>query len=383
MKKNKIAIIGLGYIGLPLALSFSKKFSVIGFDVSKKRINQLNHSIDINREFTFSKINSRKKNLIFTNKHSYLKECNFYIVTVPTPVYKNNKPNLNFLKTATKTISKYLKHKDTVVYESTVYPGVTENFCAPILEKYSKLKLRNQHNQKFVKDNFFYIGYSPERINPGDKNHTLENIPKIISASTNDSGKQLKKIYESIIKNGVYLVNDIKVAEAAKVIENTQRDINIAFINELSIIFRKLNIDTLDVLKAASTKWNFLKFYPGLVGGHCISVDPYYLSHKANKVGYKPKLIMAARNLNNMMFKNITNEIQSIINSNYKNKKIKILLMGITFKEDCSDLRNSQVLNIYNYLKTKNYVDLYDPNVEKNEVKKYFNTTAKDFLKKK
>ena len=382
MSKISLGIIGLGYIGLPVALSFAKKYKVIGYDLNKKRIKDLNDFNDTNNEFKKTKIKSSRKNIIFTSNPVYLSDCKIYIITVPTPIKKNKKPDLSYILEASKTVSRYLKNGDYIVYESTVYPGVTNEFCVPIIEKYSTLKCRTEHNYKKFKNNHFYVSYSPERINPGDKIHTFENINKILSASTRSATSYLAKIYSSVINCDVKKVKSIEIAEAAKVIENTQRDINIAFINELSIIFSKLNIDTIEVLKAASTKWNFINFKPGLVGGHCISVDPYYLTYKSKQSGYNPKLILSGRIINNYMSLHIVEVINKLIRKNFTNKNLKILIMGLSFKENCSDLRNTQVLNIYKKLNNKYNIDLYDPNVNQNEVKKLFKSTPIDTIKR-
>ena len=356
--KIKLAIIGLGYVGLPLSIEFSKNRKVIGFDTDKKRINDLINNIDRSKEIS-KKILKNSKNLKFTTNVSDLNDCNCYIVTVPTPIFKKNKPNLNPLKKASQLIGNNLKKNDLVIYESTVYPGCTEEFCVPILEKNSGLK--------YNKD--FYCGYSPERINPGDKNRSLEEIVKVTSGSTPYISKKISKLYSEIIKAGVYEVSSIKVAEAAKIIENTQRDLNIAFINELSILFQKLNIDTDEVLKAAETKWNFLSFRPGLVGGHCISVDPYYLTYKSLKVGYSPKIILAGRKINDQMalhaskkFINAAKQKKMIL------KKSKILFMGVSFKENCSDFRNSGSIKLLKLIKDDFYkIDIFDPYVDQLE----------------
>ena len=286
-----IGIIGLGYVGLPLAVEFGKKYNTIGFDISEKRITELNTGYDRTREITSIEIQNSNK-LSFTNNFKNIAECNFYIITVPTPIDKYNNPDLTPLKSASQIIGKILKKGDIVVYESTVYPGATEEVCVPILEEFSKL----QYNKDF------FCGYSPERINPGDKQHTLVSIKKVTSGSTLEIGKQINELYKSIISAGTFLVSTIKVAEAAKVIENTQRDINIAFVNELALIFNLLGIDTNEVLEAASTKWNFLPFKPGLVGGHCIGVDPFYLTYKAQEMGYNPEIILSGRRLNDRMY---------------------------------------------------------------------------------
>ena len=362
-KKLKLAIIGLGYVGLPLALEFSKKRSLVGFDIDKKRINELNSGIDKNLETTKEELKSIKQ-LIFTNDEKNLKLANCYIITVPTPVDEFKKPNLEPLLKASKIISKVIKQNDLIIYESTVYPGCIEEQCVPVLERYSKLKF----NQGF------FCGYSPERINPGDKKHTISNIKKITSGSTAKIADLVDDLYNEIVTVGTHKASSIKVAEAAKVIENTQRDLNIALINELSILFSKMNIDTQAVLDAASSKWNFLPFKPGLVGGHCIGVDPYYLTHKAKEIGYEPRLILAGRELND----NMGNHVVSQLIKEMKKKKIqiknsKILIMGLTFKENCADIRNSGIESVISGLKKYNCnIDLYDPWADKKEIKKAY-----------
>ena len=369
--KYKIGIIGLGYVGLPLAVEFSKKYNVIGFDIKENRIKNLNSFFDETLEISSKELelvlskNSVRNGLYLTTELKYLESCNIYIITVPTPIDKFNNPDLNPLFTASKMIGKILKKNDIIIYESTVYPGVTEDECAPILEKTSNLKCNTD----------FYIGYSPERINPGDKLHTLTKILKITSGSNKKSSIIIDNLYKSIIKAGTFMASSIKVAEAAKVIENTQRDINIAFVNELSKIFRLLNIDTTEVLEAASTKWNFLNFKPGLVGGHCIGVDPYYLSQKAQELGYHPEIILAGRRINDSMGKYISSEvIKLMIKKEIKVKNSKILILGFTFKENCPDVRNTKIIDIYNEL--KNYgtdISIFDPLANQFEVQKEYN----------
>ena len=362
-KKNlKVAIIGLGYVGLPLAKAFSKKRYIIGFDIKKERIEQLKLGIDKTLELTKKEIKSAKK-LFLTSNIKYLNSANCYIVTVPTPINKSRKPDLKPLLKATQMIAKVLKKNDIVIYESTVFPGCTEEKCVPILEKYSKLK--------FNKD--FYCGYSPERNNPGDKKNKVNNIKKVTSGSNKRTAIIIDKLYSEIIKAGTYKAPSIKIAEAAKVIENTQRDLNIAFMNELSVLFYKLNINLNDVLRAAETKWNFLPFRPGLVGGHCIGIDPYYLIHKSRMSGYNPKIISTARNLNNTMDDHVTTKFLEKMKSKFiKIKNSKILVMGLTFKENCPDLRNSGIENVIkNLRKQKCKLELYDPWVSKSEVKKF------------
>ena len=355
MKNNKIAIIGLGYVGLPLAIEFGKKYKTYGYDINQNRINSLKMGMDTTMEFKKDYILSSKK-LVFVNKVKDLEECNIFIVTVPTPIFKNNSPDLRNIIDATKKVASVLKKNSIVIFESTVYPGLTDEVCVPILEKISNLKSNKD----------FYYGYSPERINPGDKKHQLTSIKKIVSGSNNFSSKKIKKLYESIIKVGTHMAPSIKVAEAAKVIENIQRDINVAFANELFKIFEKLNLNTYDILRAANTKWNFLDFKPGLVGGHCIGVDPYYLLYKCKKIKFKSEIITAGRKVNDEMSFYYANIINKQIIKKFKQKKIKILVMGYTFKENCSDTRNTKVIDIIKYFqKKKHKVHIYDPWVEK------------------
>ncbi|QIX87233.1 nucleotide sugar dehydrogenase [Campylobacter ureolyticus] len=363
----KISVIGLGYVGLPLAVAFSDKFKVIGFDVNEKRVEELNKFNDKTLEINLEKL----KNAITNNKMKLssniddIKECNFYIVSVPTPVDKNNRPDLTPLLKASQSVGSVLKKGDIVVYESTVYPGATEEECVPVLEKFSNLKFNED----------FFCGYSPERINPGDKEHTITKIKKITSGSTKKVADIVDDVYASIIKAGTFKASSIKVAEAAKVIENTQRDINIAFVNELAMIFEKMHIDTTEVLKAAGTKWNFLKFNPGLVGGHCIGVDPYYLTHKAQELGYHPEIILAGRRINDNMGKYAANRVVKLmIKHDKKINKAKVLILGITFKENCPDIRNSRVIDVVKELKEFGCnVDVYDPWADKNEVLREYN----------
>ena len=343
IKKNEIsiAVIGLGYVGLPLAVEFSKLFSVVGFDLNADRINELKNGEDKTGEIDSLDL-KKKKTLILSNEPSSIKDVNVYIVTVPTPVDKNKTPDLKPLESASSTIGNYLKKNDVVIYESTVYPGATEEICVPILERVSRLRYNSD----------FFCGYSPERINPGDKEHKLINIKKVTSGSDPQTSDFVKSLYESIIKAGVFPASSIKVAEAAKVIENTQRDVNIALINELALIFNKLEIDTNEVLEAAGTKWNFLPFKPGLVGGHCIGVDPYYLTHKAVEVGYTPEIILAGRRINDSMGKYIAEQtILTLIQNNVSPNRAKIGILGLTFKENCPDIRNTKVIKIINHLK--------------------------------
>jgi len=363
----KIGIIGLGYVGLPLAVEFAKKYSTIGFDINTRRIEDLQNGIDNTLEVDSKVLRSTLSNGLFsvTANSRDIEECNFFIITVPTPTDKNNRPVLTPLYKASETVANVLKKGDIVVYESTVYPGVTEEECVPLLEKVSGLKFNID----------FFAGYSPERINPGDKEHTVTKILKVTSGSTPEIAEIVDKLYNSIIVAGTYKASSIKVAEAAKVIENSQRDINIAFVNELSKIFNLLNIDTNEVLEAAATKWNFLKFKPGLVGGHCIGVDPYYLAQKAQEVGYHPEIILAGRRLNDGMGKHIAAEtIKLMIKKSIKVIDSKILILGFTFKENCPDVRNTRVIDIVNELKTYNTnLTVVDPWANPNDVKKEYN----------
>ena len=350
-KKYKIGVIGMGYVGLPLSIAFSKKYSVVGYDININRINELNSGTDITCEV--KKFKPSYKNLIFSNDKGSLVDCNIFIVTVPTPVDKKNNPDLSNLSNACKLISKYLKKNTIVIFESTVYPGCTEEFCKSILEKNSNLKLNKD----------FYLGYSPERINPGRSKKKIYDIIKITSGSNFKSAKIIDKLYKNIIPAGTIMVSSIKVAEAAKVIENTQRDLNIAFINELSMLFDKIGLDTSEVLSAAETKWNFNKYYPGLVGGHCIGVDPYYLSFKSKLLGFKTSMVLAGRKLNNQMptyiFKKM---IKALSISKRKLTKKKVLILGATFKENCSDFRNSKIFNIMRKLNQRRiFFKVYDP----------------------
>ncbi len=361
----KLAVIGLGYVGLPLAHAFSSKYSVVGFDITQKRIDELNKGNDRTLELSEEQVKQSLKNgMKFTNDLNEIANCNIYIVTVPTPIDKNKRPDLTPLFKASESIGKVLKKDDIVIYESTVYPGATEDDCVPVLEKVSGLK--------FNKD--FFCGYSPERINPGDKEHTVTKILKVTSGSTPEIGKKVNDLYASVITAGTHLAPSIKVAEAAKVIENSQRDINIAFVNELAIIFNKLNIDTEAVLKAAGTKWNFLPFRPGLVGGHCIGVDPYYLTHKAQQVGYNPEIILAGRRLNDHMGVYVANQvIKLMIRKGQKIDGANVLILGITFKENCPDIRNSRVIDVIEELKAFGVnITVHDPWADANEVKKEY-----------
>ena len=365
LQDKKIAIIGLGYVGLPLAVEFAKKYAVIGFDINQARVTELNGGHDSTLEVSDNNLQSvlnvsTKDGLLLSCTNDDLKDCTVFIVTVPTPVDKNNRPILTPLIKASETIGKYLKKGDIVIYESTVYPGVTEDECVPVLERVSGLKFNTD----------FYAGYSPERINPGDKKHTVTKIMKVTSGSTPEIGEQVNELYSSIITAGTHLAPTIKVAEAAKVIENAQRDINIAFVNELAKIFNKLDIDTHAVLEAASTKWNFLPFKPGLVGGHCIGVDPYYLAQKAQEVGYHPEIILAGRRLNDSMGEYVATEVLKLMVQNeIPVKGAKILMLGITFKENCPDIRNTKAIDVYRNLESFHMnVDVYDPWASSEEV---------------
>ncbi len=350
--KHKICIIGLGYVGLPLAVEFGKYRSVVGFDISHSRIDELKAGRDSTLEVTSQELKEATK-LTYVSDPAEIKDCSFYIVTVPTPIDVYKRPDLRPLISASATVGKYLKKGDIVVYESTVYPGATEEVCVPILEGQSGLK--------FNKD--FFCGYSPERINPGDKQHRLPNIKKVTSGSTTEVAELVDEIYREIITAGTHKAGSIKVAEAAKVIENTQRDLNIALMNELSLIFNRLDIDTLEVLDAAGTKWNFMPFRPGLVGGHCIGVDPYYLTHKAEEIGYRPEVILAGRRINDGMGAYVAQEtINLMIRNKINLQNSAVLVLGLSFKEDCPDLRNTRVIDIINYISNLGIdVDVYDP----------------------
>ncbi|MCL5127850.1 nucleotide sugar dehydrogenase [Algibacter sp. L4_22] len=368
MKNIKIAVIGLGYVGLPLARLFATKFNVVGFDINDKRINELQEGNDITLEVepevlksVLKTTNSNKNGLFFSSTLNDIKDCNYYVVTVPTPIDKNNRPDLTPLYKSSESVAKVLKKGDIVIYESTVYPGVTEDECVPVLEKISGLK--------FNKD--FFAGYSPERINPGDKLHTVDKILKVTAGSTPEIGKKVNALYASVITAGTHLAPTIKVAEAAKVIENSQRDINIAFVNELAKIFNLMDIDTHAVLEAAGTKWNFLPFKPGLVGGHCIGVDPYYLAQKAQEVGYHPEIILAGRRVNDGMGQYVASEIVKLmVKNDIRIKGAKVLNLGITFKENCPDVRNTKAVDVINELKSyQTDITIYDPWANPAEVK--------------
>lgn len=360
--KDKICIIGLGYVGLPLAHAFSEKYEVVGFDIDKSRIDELERAFDRTLELDENQMKEAIKNgMKFTMNSEDIKYCNIYIVTVPTPIKDNNDPDLTPLIKSSETVAKVLKQNDIVIYESTVYPGVTEEVCVPVLEKFSNLKFNED----------FFCGYSPERINPGDKEHTVTKILKITSGSTPLTAKKVNELYKSIIKAGTHLASSIKVAEAAKVIENTQRDVNIALINELAMIFDLMDINTQDVIEAAATKWNFIKLFPGLVGGHCIGVDPYYLTHKAQSLGYMPNLILGARQINNSVSKYIADKaLKYMVTENKKLNGSNVLILGATFKENCPDMRNSKVFDIIKELEEfKCNVEVYDYWIDESDKK--------------
>ena len=370
-----ICIIGLGYVGLPLSLAFNQKgFNVIGYDSSLKRINELKKLEDINGEFSKEELTC-SKNILFTNEDSDINKANIYIITVPTPINKSKNPDLKPLLKASKTVGENLSKNDVVIYESTVYPGCTEEECVPVLEINSEMI--------FNKD--FFCGYSPERINPGDKKRKLKDIVKVTSGSNHETAIKVDKLYKEIIEAGTHLAPSIKIAEASKVIENVQRDVNISLMNELAIIFNKMGIDTEDVLKASSTKWNFLNFKPGLVGGHCIGVDPYYLAYKAKQLGYTPNVILSGRKVNNKMGGHIADTIYNLILKNKKNpENCNALVLGVTFKENCSDIRNSRVFDLHKSLiKLKLEVDLFDPYAINEDVFKNYNVNLIQQIKRK
>jgi len=364
MNNPKICLIGLGYVGLPLAVAFAEKFQVVGFDVNPLRIQELEDGHDRTLEIEDDLLNSVKSNISYASDIQDTRDCNIYIVTVPTPIDKSNRPDLTPLVESSKTIGSVLNQDDIVIYESTVYPGVTEDICVPELEKSSGMT--------FNKD--FYCGYSPERINPGDKEHTVKKILKVTAGSTPEIAKQVDDLYKQVITAGTHMASSIRVAEASKVIENTQRDVNIALINELALIFDQMDIDTNEVLEAASTKWNFIKLTPGLVGGHCIGIDPYYLTFKAEEVGYKPDLILTARQINNGMSKYIADQIiKEMIKVGKTIKGSDVLVLGVSFKEDCPDMRNTKVVDIIEELKDLGVnVDVYDPWVDHKEECKWY-----------
>jgi len=375
MNKDKIAIIGLGYVGLPLARLFATKYSVVGFDINEKRISELQQGKDVTLEIEDDVLKAVLKDSPDSSNGLYcstniddIKDCNYYVVTVPTPIDKNNRPDLTPLYKSSETVGKVLKKGDIVIYESTVYPGATEDECVPILEKISGLKFNSD----------FFAGYSPERINPGDKEHTVDKILKVTAGSTPEIGIKVNDLYASVITAGTHLAPTIKVAEAAKVIENSQRDINIAFVNELAKIFNLMDIDTHAVLEAAGTKWNFLPFKPGLVGGHCIGVDPYYLAQKAQEVGYHPEIILAGRRVNDSMGQYVASEVvKMMLKNDIKVNGAKILMLGITFKENCPDVRNTKIVDVIKHLKEYGLdITIYDPWANPEEVKHEYNLTT-------
>ena len=367
MHTQRIGIIGLGYVGLPLAVEFGKKFPVTGFDIKKERVNELiqghDNTLEVEDDLLKSVLIDKngQTGLFLTDQLDDIRQCNYYIVTVPTPIDRYKRPDLTPVVKATETISKVIKKDDIIIYESTVYPGCTEEVCVPILEKGSGLR--------FNKD--FFCGFSPERINPGDKVHTVTKIKKITSGSTPEIGQKVDALYRTIITAGTFLVSSLKVAEAAKVIENTQRDLNIAFVNELAKLFNMMNIDTKEVLEAAGTKWNFLHFQPGLVGGHCIGVDPYYLTHKAQEIGYHPEVILAGRRINDSMGSYVAEQVVKLmIKKGQTIHASRVLILGVTFKENCPDVRNSRVIDIVTELQQyRCQVDVYDPWADPKEVK--------------
>ncbi|MFZ2784329.1 MAG: nucleotide sugar dehydrogenase [Sediminibacterium sp.] len=373
LENLNIAVIGLGYVGLPLAIEFGKKYSVIGFDINKKRIEELTSGIDRTLETSAENIHAAKK-LHFSNKIEDISECNIFIVTVPTPINQFKAPDLTPLLKASAALAKVLKKGDIVIYESTVYPGCTEEDCVPVLEKESGLLFNID----------FFCGYSPERINPGDKINTLTKIKKVTSGSNEAVAEIVDRLYSSIIVAGTHKAPSIKVAEASKAIENAQRDVNISFVNELALIFDKMGIDTKDVLDAAETKWNFLKYQPGLVGGHCIGVDPYYLAHKAQSLGYHPQVILSGRKVNDNMGVFVANKaVKLMIHKGITIKGAKALVLGVTFKENCPDIRNSKVVDIYNELNQFGLeVDVYDPHVDSFEVESEYNIAMTTSLTK-
>lgn len=370
MTNKRICLIGLGYVGLPLAAEFGRFYETVGFDINEKRLAELRKGIDRTLEVETEKLKESVK-LSYTSSIEDIKNCHIYIVTVPTPINEHKQPDLTPVIKGTETVAKVLKKGDIIIYESTVYPGCTEEVCVPILEKISGLKFNTD----------FFCGFSPERVNPGDKIHTVTTIKKITSGSTPQIAEEIDALYRSIVTAGTHKAPSIKVAEAAKVIENSQRDINIAFVNELSLIFEKLGIDTLDVLEAAGTKWNFLPFRPGLVGGHCIGVDPYYLTHKAQAVGYNPEVILAGRRINDNMGIYVANKVVKLmIQKNKKIKGSKVLVLGITFKENCPDIRNSRVIDVINEFKEFGcLVDVVDPMADHHEVVEEYGISLSDY----
>jgi UDP-N-acetyl-D-galactosamine dehydrogenase len=381
ISESKIAIIGLGYVGLPLAIEFGKQYSVLGFDINKNRVEELIKGIDKTNEADLNDLSlavslagsDPNKGLTFSDEPNDLKKCNIFIVTVPTPIDNFKAPDLRPLIYASEMLGKVLKKNDIVIYESTVYPGCTEEDCVPVLEKYSTLE--------FNKD--FFCGYSPERINPGDKTNTLTKIKKVTSGSTSEIASFIDELYASIITAGTFKAPSIKVAEASKAIENAQRDVNISFVNELALIFDKMGVDTSDVIEAAATKWNFLKYKPGLVGGHCIGVDPYYLAHKAESLGYYPQVILSGRRVNDYMGSFIASKVVKLmIKKEQRINGAKVLILGITFKENCPDIRNSKVIDIYNELRQYDIdVEIFDPHANGEEVKNEFGIDLADSIR--
>lgn len=373
LKELKLAIIGLGYVGLPLAVEFGRKRPVVGFDINSKRIEDLKQGKDVTRETTIEQLKAAV-HLKYSHNPQELKSCNCFIVTVPTPIDSHKRPDLTLLIQATETVGKSLKKGDIVVYESTVYPGVTEDECVPVLERVSGLKFNQD----------FFCGYSPERINPGDHEHRITQIKKVTSGSTTEATEVVDSLYREIITAGTYKAESIKVAEAAKVIENTQRDLNIALVNELAIIFNRMGIDTEAVLKAAGTKWNFIRFQPGLVGGHCIGVDPYYLTHKAQAIGYHPEIILAGRRLNDNMGSYVVSQLlKAMVKRKIRIEGSNILVMGLTFKENCPDLRNTRVIDIVSDLKELHCgVEVYDPWVSPEDCQREYGFTPVKELEK-
>ncbi len=379
LQEKQIAIIGLGYVGLPLAIEFGKKYKVLGFDINKDRIEELSMGKDRTNEadlegmsYAMNLFKDGNAGLHFSSEVNDLKFCNIYIVTVPTPIDQFKAPDLTPLLKASEMIGKVLKKEDIVIYESTVYPGCTEEDCVPVLEKFSGLKFNTD----------FYCGYSPERINPGDKINTLTKIRKVTSGSTPEIATTVDLLYASIIEAGTHKAPSLKVAEASKAIENAQRDVNISFVNELALIFDRMGIDTNDVIDAAGTKWNFLKYKPGLVGGHCIGVDPYYLAHKAESLGYHPQVILSGRRVNDNMGMFVANKVvKLLISKNHVITKAKALILGVTFKEDCPDIRNSKVIDIYQELRQFNMqVDVFDPHADMHEVKEEYGINLIDSI---
>jgi UDP-N-acetyl-D-glucosamine/UDP-N-acetyl-D-galactosamine dehydrogenase len=370
-KQNiSIAVIGLGYVGLPVSLAFSKHYKVVAFDIDNNRVEEIQKGFDKNREFSKNEIQDKNLKILFTNDSEKIKNCNIFIITVPTPIDSLKKPDLSYLFSATALVGAFLKEEDIVIFESTVYPGCTEEDCVPILEKISALK----YNQDF------FCGYSPERINPGDKSRTFSSILKVTSGSTPAVANFVDKLYSTVVSAGTHKTSSIKVAEASKIIENVQRDINISLINELALIFDKMEIDTTEVLEAASTKWNFLKFTPGLVGGHCISVDSYYLLQKSESLGYYPQVILSGRRINDSMSIFVANKlVKLLVKKGHKLESSRVLILGITFKENCPDIRNSKVIDIYQELTEFGLiVEVFDPLANKQEVEKLYNLALID-----